>query len=746
MNKIIFMMICLVSNVLIAQEEYAAKWTKSILGYGHDLPAIATPDADGNVYFLTRISSGGDADLDADGVDDYTPNNNTTDIVLQKFDRDGNMLWQKLIAGDGNDTPERIKIDDAGDIYINGSFEGTLDFGGGELSAPDGKKNFMVKYNADGDFQWVNSYEQGISSFEFDATGDLYLFGTTDTLRYDDVEVPALASGVEEGDTVDLYLLQIDPSNGDELSHEMIGNNRAEAAYDITFDEANNKYLIFRFNATLSLGTTSISSQGNDLAIAKYGADGSVVWAKNIVSSSAGEAWSVSGGIKVDAAGNVYSTGRFTETANFDFGGSTSITSPTGMSGMFIHKLDASGNFQWVKTIIRNDDDGFTNGFVIANALDLDSEGNVYAAGRFYRKIELFGASYEATSNDVFIVKLDPLGELLWNTVYQSSSQRVFNSLALGENGLIYLGLYYSNELDADPRATEKLIMPAKRAVDAGIMVLGKVTSSNLEVFRDASYTVPSGDETYLASGIYVDTIFNAVGVDSIISISLTIEEVIPQIVGAYLVTGAEGERIMNDTTYVLGDEIWIAIAYDEINMSVVGTPRIAISSLNKYADFQSLSSDGTTLYFKYTITEEEDPQGVNAGVALNINTLIDLNGGNIQDNSNSDDALLDFSGLLHEGYFTTNGAITSAGMSLASTTVRTYPNPFTESISLSFEQQIIEATVMLLDHQGNIVFQEKAYDTKEFSFATEGLSSGLYLLQIKMEEGASYTTKIIKE
>jgi len=746
MNKTIFIMICLVSNMLIAQEEYAAKWTKSVLGYGHDLPAIAEPDAEGNVYFLTRVSSGADADLDADGVDDYTPNNNTNDIVLQKFDAEGNMLWQKLIAGDGNDAPGKLKVGADGDIYMNGSFDGTLDFGTGAFSALDEKKYFMVKYDADGDLQWINVYEQAISSFEFDATGGLYLFGSTDTLRYEDVEVPAIASGVEEGDTLDLYLLKIDPSNGDALSHEMIGNNRAETAFDITFDEANNKYLIFRFNASLTLGTTSISSQGNDLAVVKYSADGTVVWAKNIVSGASGDALSINRGIKVDAAGNVYSIGRFVETANFDFGGATSVTTPTAMYGMFIHKLDAEGNFQWVKTIIRNDDDGFTNGFVIATGLDLDVDGNVYASGRFYRKVDFFGTAYEATSNDAFLLKFDPSGETLWSHVYESSSQRVINNLALGDNGLIYVGLYYTNELDADPRATEELIMPAKRSVDAGIMVLGKVTSSNLEIFRDASYTVPSGDETYLTSGTYVDTIVNAVGVDSIITISLTIEEVMPQIVGAYLVKGYDGEKIMNDTTYVLGDEVWMAIAYDETDMSVTGTPRIEITSLNKYADYQATSSDGSTLYFMYTITEEEDPQGVNAGVALNINTVIDLNGGSIQDNSNSDDAMLDFGGLLHEGYFTTNGSITSAGKGLMGNTMHVYPNPFVENISLSFEQEITHATVSLLDHLGNVVFQKEIYNAKEYSLVTDSLNSGLYLLQIKSEEGASISTKIIKE
>lgn len=51
-------------------------------------------------------------------------------------------------------------------------------------------------------------------------------------------------------------------------------------------------------------------------------------------------------------------------------------------------------------------------------------------------------------------------------------------------------------------------------------------TSSSISPTACISYTVPSGDETYTASGNYEDTLTNVVGCDSIISIDLTIDSV----------------------------------------------------------------------------------------------------------------------------------------------------------------------------------------------------------------------------
>jgi hypothetical protein len=77
-------------------------------------------------------------------------------------------------------------------------------------------------------------------------------------------------------------------------------------------------------------------------------------------------------------------------------------------------------------------------------------------------------------------------------------------------------------------------------------------TTSSITESACASYTTPSGDETYTASGIYTDTIPNASGCDSIITIDLTINNTISSIseqaCGSY--TAPDGSTYTTSGTY----------------------------------------------------------------------------------------------------------------------------------------------------------------------------------------------------
>ena len=79
--------------------------------------------------------------------------------------------------------------------------------------------------------------------------------------------------------------------------------------------------------------------------------------------------------IAIDGSGNVYTTGFFEGTVDFDPGNGVFITS-AGFEDIFISKLDASGNFVWANAMGGADRD---YGYSIA----LDGSGNVYTTGFF---------------------------------------------------------------------------------------------------------------------------------------------------------------------------------------------------------------------------------------------------------------------------------------------------------------------------------------------------------------------------
>src|SRR5438552_2041239 len=79
--------------------------------------------------------------------------------------------------------------------------------------------------------------------------------------------------------------------------------------------------------------------------------------------------------IAVDAAGNVYATGGFSGTVDFDPGpGVFNLTSAGGYDA-FVSKLDGAGNFVWARALGSSTDDG--------NGIAVDGAGNVYTTGAF---------------------------------------------------------------------------------------------------------------------------------------------------------------------------------------------------------------------------------------------------------------------------------------------------------------------------------------------------------------------------
>ena len=96
-------------------------------------------------------------------------------------------------------------------------------------------------------------------------------------------------------------------------------------------------------------GTFNLTASNvyNDIFISKLDASGNFVWAKSIGGSNEDRGYSIA----TDASGNVYISGQFSGTVDFDPGaGIFELTSELS-SDTFILKLDASGNFVWAKTM-----------------------------------------------------------------------------------------------------------------------------------------------------------------------------------------------------------------------------------------------------------------------------------------------------------------------------------------------------------------------------------------------------------
>ena len=78
----------------------------------------------------------------------------------------------------------------------------------------------------------------------------------------------------------------------------------------------------------------------------------------------------------VDSSGNVYTTGYFAGTADFDPGAGTTNLTANGSSDVFVSKLDSSGDLVWAKSFGDTSVD-------YCYSVAVDSSGNVYTTGTF---------------------------------------------------------------------------------------------------------------------------------------------------------------------------------------------------------------------------------------------------------------------------------------------------------------------------------------------------------------------------
>jgi hypothetical protein len=113
----------------------------------------------------------------------------------------------------------------------------------------------------------------------------------------------------------------------------------------VATDAAGNVYVTGYFSGTVDFDPSAADAAltaagGQDVFVAKYTAAGALVWVRQL----GGQFSTAATGIAVDSSGNVYTTGSFAGTVDFDPGAGTANLTAAGKSDVFVLKLDAGGN------------------------------------------------------------------------------------------------------------------------------------------------------------------------------------------------------------------------------------------------------------------------------------------------------------------------------------------------------------------------------------------------------------------
>lgn len=152
--------------------------------------------------------------------------------------------------------------------------------------------------------------------------------------------------------------------------------------------------------------------------------------------------------VATDTSRNIYYTGEFTDSTDFDPGtGTYYATTPIGNRG-YISKLDPDGNFAWVKIL---EGTGGSSGYTV----QVDDSANVYVAGYFANTVDFDPGPgiYNLTGNggsDIFVLKLNSNGDFVWAIGIGGIDSDQANKLCLDGNS-IYVTGSFRNTADFNP-------------------------------------------------------------------------------------------------------------------------------------------------------------------------------------------------------------------------------------------------------------------------------------------------------
>ena len=281
------------------------------------------------------------------------------DAYLIRTDVNGKTLWTKTYGGSNTDYAWTVQqTNDEG--FIFGAHSGSFGLGSHDV--------YLVKSDLSGNVTWSRVY--GGSN----ADGAYSLQQTTDGGFIIGAHVNSFGAGQH-----DVYLIKIN-NNGDTLWTKTFGGS-GEDRFRELHQTADGGYILV--SETLSFGAGN-----SDVYLIKTDSTGNLLWTKTYGGSSSDFGYSV----RQNSDGGYIIAGY---TRSFGSGG----------TDVYIIKTDSSGNLNWAKSYGGGSDD---YGYSVRQTTD----GGYIIAGY----TESFG-----TAGDVYLIRINADGDLLWSKVFGGS-------------------------------------------------------------------------------------------------------------------------------------------------------------------------------------------------------------------------------------------------------------------------------------------------------------------------------------
>lgn len=390
-------------------------------------------DAAGNIYVAgafrdeADVASGRKRErvIRATGDDDYD------DAFLLKYAPDKTLIWaQTFGSAIGNDGITHIELGPDGSVHVAGYFRGTVDFAPGkarhELKGYGDRDAFLAKYTEDGELVWAGNIggkrDDEITALAVGPDGDVYFAGTVRLSG--DIDPSTRVRKVSNRGVDDTFISRLNGNNGRQRWVKQYGEENTREGVNGMVVDKTGVYVTGTFNRTVQFSRgnndfTITQRKYDDAYLARLSLDGDWQWIGQIGSEEREAGVAIAFGPK----GDLYVTGNFGASADFEFGKGQTILRPEGHDDVFVARYRRTGALIWARNVgAAHDDDGR----VRSTAIAVDAAGNAYVAGMFHEEIDFDAAGgsevrdaekddapsfSEIGGTDAFVLKLNRNGK-----------------------------------------------------------------------------------------------------------------------------------------------------------------------------------------------------------------------------------------------------------------------------------------------------------------------------------------------
>jgi hypothetical protein len=354
------------------------------------------------------------------------PSAGGSDIFIAKYSAAGAYIWSKRFGGPGDDVGGKVALDANGNVFIASSFTGTVDFGGGPLTSVGAMDIVVAKYSAAGVHQWSKRF----GNVNNDTSGGIAIDGSGNVLV-----TGSFVGNIDFGggtlwasfNGMDTFVLKLSPLGAHIWSKNFVGSGD-DSGLSVAVDASGNVFVAGNTSGSIDFGGGMLANHGTDWFLVKLAPSGAYVWSKML----GGVYGDQTIGIALDSNANIFAAGTFVQGANYGGGDLTSA----GGTEVFLAKYASDGSHLWSKSFAGSGDDR-------AMAVAADAAGNVSVTGTFMSNLNLGGSLLSTPvfgRQSIFVGKFSANGTHIWSEAIEGSAAEYSSGIQIDRTGYVVVG------------------------------------------------------------------------------------------------------------------------------------------------------------------------------------------------------------------------------------------------------------------------------------------------------------------